>query len=326
MVEVAGKLHDAPVDHAASIKKTLGTTVTQPHTTLSMTASPTVGRAPLDVVYTYHEKNDSTTDVPITGVSLVDSNCGPVTFVSGDTNNNQTLDNNETWTFTCKKTYTVAGTFTNNVVGKGTSGVDNRAVADELASITVNVGQPHSVLTKGATPKQGVAPLKVTYAYTYKNDGKDGISNLKLVDDKCTPLTFTGGDTNHDNIVQPGETWTYSCSQTFTSAGTFPNTVTATGIDTVDHLAVLPLTAKDQVVVTAASPPTVIAAPPTAPPVVLGEQITRPKPAPTPAKVAPSVFARTGVRIAGLVLAALMAIAAGFLLVVAARRRSQSSA
>jgi len=319
MVTVEGTLHDAPVDHAASIKKTLGTTVTQPHTTLSVSASPTTGRAPLTVVYTYTERNDSSTDVPITGVTLTDSNCAPVNSKTGDSNNNQVLDTGEAWTFSCSKTITQGGTFTSNVVGKGTSGVDTRAVADELAAVVVHVGQPHSTLTKTVTPDHGLTPLTAHYSYAYTNDGKDPISDLKLVDDKCAPVTYAGGDTNNNHVVDPGERWTFRCNQTFSTVGTFPNTVTATGIDTVDHLAVPPLIAHAQVVTTA------VGVPVTSPPQVLGETVTKPPaPAPkTPARVAPSIMARTGVRIAVMVFAGLLAIGCGILLLAVSRRRRQ---
>jgi hypothetical protein len=326
-VEVTGTLHDAPVDHAASIKKTLGTTVTQPHTTLSVTATPPAGRAPLDVLYTYTEKNDSSTDVAIKGVSILDSNCGPVTYKSGDTNNNQILDRGETWTFTCGKRITSGRVITSDVVGKGISVVDNRAVDDELAQVVVHLAQPHSVLTKSASPTHGSVPMTVTYTYTYTNDGPDVLSNLKLVDDRCSPLHNTGGDTNHDGLVQPGEKWTFTCSQTFTTPGTFVNIVTATAIDVVDHQPVPPLTAKAQVVtvsvagVTVTRPPAAPAAPESveAPPRVLGEHFERPE------QVAPSFFARTGVRVMGLVGLALVALIVGAALLIAARHRRGDS-
>ena len=53
-----GTLHDAPVDHRADISKTLGNTVTQPGTTLSVVATPTCGRAPLTVTDNYSENGE----------------------------------------------------------------------------------------------------------------------------------------------------------------------------------------------------------------------------------------------------------------------------
>jgi hypothetical protein len=326
MVEVNGSLHDAPVDHAATIRKTLGTTVTQPHTTLSVTASPVTGRAPLAVTYTYTEKNDSSTDVPISGVSIVDSNCAPVGFKSGDTNGNQLLDTGETWSFTCAKTYTNAGAVTSNVVGKGTSRVDNRAVDDELAAVTVHVALPHAVLTKSVNPTRGGAPLHATYTYTYTNDGPDPLAELTLADDRCAPVRYVSGDLNRDGIVSPREVWTFSCAQTFSEAGTFPNIVTATAIDTVDHKPIAPLTAHARVVVTAVEAPATIAPATvgTTPPRVLGITLERgpraPK-APAAPRSGSSLFARTGVRIGAMVLGALALIGLGIALLAAGRRR-----
>jgi hypothetical protein len=248
--EVNGTLHDAPVDHAAAIRKTLGTTVTQPHTTLTVAATPAGGRAPLPVTYTYTEKNDSSTDVPITGVGITDSNCSPVAYQGGDAGNDGILATNETWTYTCATTLPAAGSITSNVIGKGTSSIDNRPVDDELATTTVLVRSPHALLVKTVTPARGAAPLDATYSYSYINDGTDPIGALALVDDRCAPLVVTGGDLNADSVVQPGEKWDFTCTQRFVRAGTFKNVVTATGIDTVDNQPVPPLKANATVVVT----------------------------------------------------------------------------
>ena len=37
---------------------------------------------------------------------------------------------------------------------------------------------------------------------------------MSVTDDKCSPVTFSGGDTDHDNVLDVGETWTYRCSAT----------------------------------------------------------------------------------------------------------------
>ena len=65
-----------------------------------------------------------------------------------------------------------------------------------------------------------------------QNDGKDPLSSVSVSDDSCSPLVAglkTGG--NQDNILDPGETWNYSCATTLTATTT--NTATATGTDTL---------------------------------------------------------------------------------------------
>lgn len=82
-------------------------TVRNPHTTLTETASPSSGAAPLAVTCTYTETNDGTD--PISGVTLTDNLCSRVTYVSGDANANGVLDPLETWTYTFSQTLTAAG-------------------------------------------------------------------------------------------------------------------------------------------------------------------------------------------------------------------------
>jgi hypothetical protein len=58
-----------------------------------------------------------------------------------------------------------------------------------------------------------------------------------VTDPQCTnnggTITFTGGDTNGNDVLDPGETWTLSCTASFTGAGTFTNTAKGHGIDPV---------------------------------------------------------------------------------------------
>src|SRR3954470_13186085 len=70
-----GILHDNQPDDLAQITKTLGTTSTQPHLTVTESVSPPSGTAPLDVTHTYQVVNDSTTPVPIGSVTLTDTVC-----------------------------------------------------------------------------------------------------------------------------------------------------------------------------------------------------------------------------------------------------------
>jgi hypothetical protein len=99
-------------------------TIINPSTTLSKTASPAVSTT---VTYSFAEKNDGSVPLnePTAGsrTSLVnDSQCSTITYVSGDsasTGTLQVLDPGETWNFTCSKTYTGQGTFSNAATGHG---------------------------------------------------------------------------------------------------------------------------------------------------------------------------------------------------------------
>jgi hypothetical protein len=120
------------------------TGVTSAHTTLTESASPASGLAPLAVTFTYNETNDGTD--PISGVTVSGSSCGTAVYVSGDTNTNGILDPTETWVFTCSKTYTAAGSVTDNATATGTDTVDSAAAPVETASASVSVTTPGKIL------------------------------------------------------------------------------------------------------------------------------------------------------------------------------------
>lgn len=213
--------------------------IIHPSTTLTKTADPTTGRSPLDVTYTYQEKNDG--DAPISSVTISDDKCSPVTPTLGgdgihnvgDTNTNGVLDPGETWVFTCKAT--LLDTTTNLATASGTVNADQKDAPKEEARATVKIINPHTILTKEASPSSGRAPLNVTYTYKEKNDGNDPISNVTVTDDKCSPVTPTlgidgihnVGDTNNNGILDPGETWIFTCKATLNVTTT--NTATASG-------------------------------------------------------------------------------------------------
>lgn len=136
---VSGTLHDAPTNHAASITKTVGTSVTQPSMSLTKTASPSSGRATFTTTFTYTITNTSSTSAPLTAVSVTDDSCKTMTFTGGDTNNNATFDVGEQWVYTCKQTFTRAGRFINTARALATNTVDGRGVTSNQAQATVTV-------------------------------------------------------------------------------------------------------------------------------------------------------------------------------------------
>jgi uncharacterized repeat protein (TIGR01451 family) len=136
--ELSGVLHDAQVNHAAHVVKTLGTSRTAPWTELSVVATPPSGPAPHKVTFTYTEKN--TGNGPISQVVLTDDVCSPVTRTGGDTDNDNALDVGESWTFTCTTTIPTTGTIKTSVKATGVNMQDSRPAPDEFATATVTVG------------------------------------------------------------------------------------------------------------------------------------------------------------------------------------------
>ncbi len=108
--------------------------VISPNTTLTKTASPTSGIAPLTVTYTITETN--TGDVPLDEV-VSDPNAGTCSPPLPDTH---TFNLGESRTYTCTKTYTVPGTYTNTVTASGHPIVFNPITGanETVTNITVN--------------------------------------------------------------------------------------------------------------------------------------------------------------------------------------------
>jgi hypothetical protein len=227
---------DVPLDEAAPDEHASATVQTHDvSTSLTESASPTTGRVPLPVTFTYHESNTSAD--PITDVSVSGSICGTATYLSGDANTNGVLDPGETWVYTCQHTFNVAGNFTDNATATGTDTVDDLAAPVELASASVATHAPHTTLTESASPASGRAPLPVTFTYDETNDGSDSISNVSVSGSICGTATYQSGDVNTNGVLDPGETWVYTCQHTFATVGSYTDMATADGMDVADGFA-----------------------------------------------------------------------------------------
>jgi uncharacterized repeat protein (TIGR01451 family) len=154
--DVTGIIHDAPTNHNALVVKTLGTTVTNALTELSVVPNPASGQVPLRVTYTYTEKNVG--NAPIKDVVMTDDVCSPITLVSGDQGNDQILGVGETWTLTCTTTLSTPGTVTNHVKSTGNNAQDNRPHPEENAQATVTVRPQPTVLAETVPPPPPPAP------------------------------------------------------------------------------------------------------------------------------------------------------------------------
>jgi hypothetical protein len=186
---------------------------------------------PGNVTYNYTVSNPGI--VPLTDVTLVDNKCPIVSFVSGDINGNAQLDTNETWHYSC--TSPLSQTTTNSVIATGKG---DGLTAIDVANATVVVGVP-------GLPNTGIVPplihiLKVpnvftipyngavTYTYTVTNPGVIPLMNVTVADDKCGPVILRSGDTNNNNLLDPTETWIYTCQTKLTASTT--NIAVARGV------------------------------------------------------------------------------------------------
>ncbi len=97
--------------------------------------------------------------------------------------------------------------------------------------------------TNGQDANAATGPLlavgsTATFTYEVTSTGGTSLQNVVLRDDNGTPgtpgddltVTRTGGDTNSNNILEVGETWTYSANRVVT-AGQYVNIATVTAQD-----------------------------------------------------------------------------------------------
>ncbi len=84
--------------------------------------------------------------------------------------------------------------------------------------------------TAGSGP---VIPFGGTAIFTYvvTNTGSTPLSNVTVTDDVLGLPRFVGGDLNGNGLLDIGEKWTYTASQTVTGSGDIVNLGTATGTD-----------------------------------------------------------------------------------------------
>jgi uncharacterized repeat protein (TIGR01451 family) len=121
---------------------------------------------------------------------------------------------------------------------------------------TVVVTRPHATLTIHAGTASGPIPLTVTYTYTLLNDTPIDFSGdpthtpsleppsqsatpdgTAITDDVCgTPGYVPGGDTHVSSpaAIDVGETWSFSCTHTFTDPGTFTSHAAVAGTSSRD--------------------------------------------------------------------------------------------
>ncbi len=177
------------------------------------------------VTYNYAVSNIGV--VAMTNITVNDNKCGPVTYVSGDTNLNSKLDVNEIWNYKCSATLSQT---TNNTVTA--TGLANGLTATDIANATVVVGSqlppPLIDLIKIPTPLfLPAAGGLVKYSYLVSNPGIVPINNVTLTDNKCSQILGPSGDLNGNGLLDTNETWTYACQMNLSATTT--NTAIAQG-------------------------------------------------------------------------------------------------
>lgn len=174
------------------------------------------------VIYTYTATNVG--EVPMHGVWVRDNSCDPVTYVSGDTNNDSLLDMSESWVYRCTKI--LSKTEMNIATAHGqANGWDGYDTANATVVVGNSIIPPLVHVVK--TPNIFVLPAgggEVTYNYTVTNPGTAPLSDVSITDDKCTglPGRVLGhpGDLNKNNLLESNESWSFTCKTSLTKTTT----------------------------------------------------------------------------------------------------------
>lgn len=162
---------------------------------------------------TIHYTYQITSTGSVSTVTVDDDVCGTPTYQSGD-DGDGILEQGETWIYTCS--YTVGTGEEDAVVNCATASGTYQAgsVSDEhCAAVDILVETPGTDITLDKTPCSTHAWVGQTVCYTYEvyNGGTVYLENIQLTDDKCSSPQYQSGDDNSDGLLNPGETWVYTC-------------------------------------------------------------------------------------------------------------------
>jgi hypothetical protein len=279
---------------------------------VSVTKTPrrsSVAEPGADVAFDVVVTNDSVE--PVTLYELTDSVYGDVADAANPKLVSTTCAVPATLTkpgsYSCAFTAFVAGngatTHANTVTARVRDNEDGTASNTGSANVSVTDAPPQVAVTKTASQATVTRGTPVTYTYKVTNPGVEPLVVVTVTDDKCSPVTHTGGDTDADGMLDPGEEWAYTCTTTLT--GTTVNTVSVVAEDDEGTGVLATATARVEVADE---------------PVVLGVTIERSVPS-----VLGVDLPRTGAALAGLAATGTGFVTAGAALLVAGRRRRRSA-
>ncbi len=170
------------------------------------------------VTWTYVVTN--TGNVPLGNIVVTDNQGVTPVYLSGDTNDDNLLDVDETWTFEATGT-AVPGQYANigTVVGTPPSG-PNVTDSDPSHYIGFYPDEPSIKIEKATngvdadTPTGPAIPVggAVTWTYEVTNPGNVPLSNIIVTDNQGVTPVYTSGDTNGDNLLDVNETWIFEAT------------------------------------------------------------------------------------------------------------------
>ncbi len=202
-----------------------------------------------DITWTYTVTN--TGNVPLANINVEDNQEGTATYISGDTNNDNLLDLNETWTFEIDGTAT-EGQYENNAIASGTPPTVNNPDGTTTEPDPVTDDDPDFYfgsepgigivkVTNGSDDEVGpgqfiVAGAPIVWTYTVTNEGNVALTDVAVTDDNGTPsdpsddliAAYVSGDLNDDGLLDVDEIWVFEATGVAT-AGDYHNVAEVEG-------------------------------------------------------------------------------------------------
>lgn len=134
----------------------------------------------------------------------------PPPLVGGDLNGDGKLSPTEHWRYDCIVA-TTAGVVTNTVTMTGQLEY-NITIITRTATSTVEVLGPAVELTQSPRVQAVTAGRSVTFTVAVRNASASDLADVQVNASHCsTGPSYSAGDDNADERLNPGESWSYSC-------------------------------------------------------------------------------------------------------------------
>ncbi len=194
------------------------TTITaNPAMTVEKTVDITEISAPATLTYTITVTNSG--NVSLTNVTVADDLAGSATYQSGDIDNDGTLDVGEAWVFTATYAATQADIDAGDDLVNTASATSTQTPVATTDDATTTINQVSTLsISKSVDQTEISEPVTLNYTIIIANTGNTSLTGVVLTDVFAGGATRTGGDTNSNNILDVGETWTYTATYDVTQA------------------------------------------------------------------------------------------------------------
>lgn len=215
-----------------TITQPTGVTIPGPFAEIDINKTPNADAVyqNTSVAYTFVVQNTGIGNA--VNVVVVDNKCSPVVFsqyLAG--NNDNILEPGEKWEYLCA--HNLTETTINVGTVTATDVLSQLQISDSNAA-TVGVIAPALLISKTADASVVNPGTPVLYTFDVVNSGNDPLDAVEVVDDKCAPTSLDSvvvGDA--DSVMQPGETWRFTCSAVINE--TTQNMAYATGTDSLNN-------------------------------------------------------------------------------------------